>query len=312
MKVVFLGTPDFAVPSLKGLVAGGHEVALVVTQPDRPAGRGQRKRPSPVKQFARKSGLPILQPQDVNSVQSLAVIRQADPDVIVVAAFGQKLGEAILKLPPHGCINVHASLLPRWRGAAPIQRAIMAGDKTTGVTIMLMDEGWDTGDIIRQREVSIDNDETGGSLHDKLAAVGAEVLLAALEDLAVGQVVPRPQNHGEAVMAAKLSKEDQVIQWSAPACETQRLVRALEPWPGARTYHRGQLLKICAASLYPCSNPRPGEVYSLEDEGFVVGCGESGLLITSVQPANRERMGGRDYINGYQLQVGEVLGPEGS
>jgi methionyl-tRNA formyltransferase len=284
----------------------------VITQPDRPAGRGQRERPSPVKELASQFGLPILQPQDVNSAESLAAIGEVDPDAIVVAAFGQKLGEAILKMPPHGCINVHASLLPRWRGAAPIQRAIMAGDQTTGVTIMLMDEGWDTGDIICQREVPIEADETGGSLHDKLAEEGAKLLLEALADLAAGKVVPQPQDHQKAVMAPKLTKEEQVIDWLAPAPLIERLVRALAPWPGARTYHRGRLLKICASALHPCPKVRPGEVYSVQDEGFVVGCGEGGLLITRVQPANKGPMSGRDYINGYQLQVGEVLGREGS
>ena len=312
MKVVFLGTPDFAVPSLQGLVTDGHEVALVITQPDRPAGRGQRHRPSPIKKFASQSGLPLFQPQDVNAAESLAAIKEAGPDVIVVAAFGQKLGRAILELPPHGCINVHASLLPRWRGAAPIQRAIMAGDEITGVTIMLMDEGWDTGDIICQREVPIEPDETGGSLHDKLAKEGAELLLEALTAIASGKAVPKPQNHQEAVTAPKLSREEQVINWSAPAVVIERLVRALAPWPGAQTCHRGRPLKIWAASLHPCPQANPGEISSIEDEGFVVSCGEGGLLISGLQPANKERMSGRDYINGYQLQVGEILGREGS
>ena len=209
MKVVFLSTLILRCHSLRGLLRAGHQVALVITQPDRPAGRGQQERPSPVKELASQFGLPILQPQDVNSAESLAAIGEVDPDAIVVAAFGQKLGEAILKMPPwlHQCACFFAS--PAGGGQPPIQRAIMAGDQTTGVTIMLMDEGWDTGDIICQQEVPIEADEAGGSLHDKLAEEGAKLLLEALADLAASKVVPQPQDHQKAVMAPKLTKEEQ-------------------------------------------------------------------------------------------------------
>ncbi|MBO8142244.1 MAG: methionyl-tRNA formyltransferase [Firmicutes bacterium] len=304
-----MGTPEFAVPSLRALLAGGHQVVGVFTQPDKPRGRGYRVLPSPVKQAALDAGVPVLEPvrlKDAGTVESLQALA---PDVVVVVAYGQILPPAVLRVPPLGCVNVHASLLPRHRGAAPIQAALKAGDPVTGVTTMFMDEGLDTGDIILQRAVPIAEDDDAGSLHDRLAALGAELLAATLELLAKGAAPRFPQDHERATYAPKVSRAALAIDWSLPADQVRGHVRAFAPRPGAYTAHRGRIIKVLRVRPGP---PRrgeagPGHVVELLPEGFAVQTGCGTVIVEQVQPSGAGTMSGRDYINGYRLKVGERL-----
>jgi methionyl-tRNA formyltransferase len=310
MRIVFMGTPEFAVPSLKRLIDGGFAVEAVVTQPDRRRGRGHRVSFSPVKEAALEAGLSVLQPEKVADESFVELLRELNPDAIVVVAFGQLIPPAILELPRYGCINVHASLLPRYRGAAPIQQAIIDGCSATGVTTMLLDEGWDTGDILLQRQVPIQPEDTAGSLEVKLAEEGADLLTETLSRLAEGGLKPAPQDESQATYAYKLSKTAGEVRWQAAARQIVDLVRGVNPWPGAYTYHRGQLLKVWEAALaeLEADGAKPGTILAVGEDGIIVACGTGSVSLNLVQPPNRPRMGGRDYANGYRVDLGEMLG----
>ncbi len=314
MRIVFMGTPDFAVPSLKALLAADFDVVGVFTQPDRPRGRGHKVTYSPVKEAALAAGLPVFQPRRLRDGDALETLRQLTPDAIVVVAFGQLLPPAVLALPPLGCINVHASLLPKYRGAAPIQAAIAAGETVTGVTTMYMDEGLDTGDMILRREVPIEPEDDAGTLHDKLAAVGAELLVETMRLVAAGEAPRIPQDDSLATYAPKIERTDGAIDWDKPAAVLFRHVRAFRPWPGAYTIHRGRILKVLDVVVAEQDDQlrdvdaAAGEVVALAADGFIVQTGAGQLLVRRVQSPGSQAMSGRDYVNGYRLQAGERLG----
>lgn len=297
LRVAFAGTPDFAATALAALLASPHELAGVWTQPDRPAGRGRKRRPSPVKQLALAHDIPVHQPESLRDPEAVAELARLEPDVLVVAAYGLLLPPDVLEIPRLGCLNIHASLLPRWRGAAPIQRAILAGDRETGITIMQMDAGLDTGDMLLQKAVPIGPRETGGSLHDRLATLGAEAIVEALAD--PDGLVAEPQDAALATYAAKLRKEEARIDWSKPAAVLDRQIRAFDPWPVAHTSIDGQPLRIHAA--LPLDEPAaeaPGTVTAVSRDGIDVATGEGTLRLLRLQPANARAMSVQDLLNG--------------
>ena len=304
MKLVFAGTPEFAAVSLKGLLQAGHEVALVLSRPDRPAGRGLKAQPSTVKQLALDRGLPLLQPAALEDPATLSAIAAARPAAVVVAAYGLILPPALLALPPRGCLNVHASLLPRWRGAAPIQRALLAGDSTTGITIMQMDQGLDTVPILLQEAIAISPDDTAGTLHDKLAMLGARLLVRALET----PPVPRPQEGDVATYAARVTRGEAEIDWRNTAAEIERQVRAFDPIPGAQTRHGGVALKVWCARIERGLSAAPGTVCAAEPGGIVVACGSDGLRITELQRAGGKRLAAHAFLSGFRLARGARFG----
>ncbi|NLA58258.1 MAG: methionyl-tRNA formyltransferase [Firmicutes bacterium] len=305
-----MGTPQFAVPSLRSLVDGGWEIKAVVTQPDRPRGRGHRVSFSPIKEAALEAGLMVLQPDKVSEESFIEFLRELEPDAIVVVAFGQLIPPAILELPRYGCINVHASLLPRYRGASPIQQAIIDGCTVTGVTTMLLDEGWDTGDILLQKQVAIEPHDTAGTLEIKLAEEGAKLLCETLRRLAIGDLEPTPQDESQATYAYRLKKAVGEISWWAGARQVVNLIRGVNPWPGAYTYHRGQMLKVWEAAALDREGDgaEPGTILGVGEDGIIVACGAGSVSLQIVQPPNRPRMGGLDYANGYRVEPGEILG----
>lgn len=311
MRIVFMGTSQFAVPSLKNLIMSGFDVELVVTQPDRPAGRGKQIKHSPVKELALEFGLDIVQPESIRSDEFYRLLKEVDPDVIVVVAYGRILPEEILKLPPYGCVNLHGSLLPYYRGAAPIQRAIMAGETKVGVTTMYMDRNMDTGDIILQKEVELNGDEDYGEVSALLAETGAVLLQETLEQISWGTAPRVPQNHALATYAPPLTKEDEWIQWSLPARDIKNQIRGLSPQPGASTHWRKEVLKIYRAQVVDLKDANPGEIIEIRpDEGFVVSTGENGLLVQEVQRPGKKRISAAEFIRGSRLQPGEFLGLE--
>ncbi len=303
-KIVFMGTPDFAVPSLDALLAGPDEVVAVVTQPDRPSGRGQRLRPSPVKSRALDAGIRVLQPRRLRKEEGVAFREElvnVSPDVVVVAAYGQILPAEILALPPLGCINVHASLLPRWRGASPIQWAILSGDDKTGVSIMRMDEGLDTGPVILQHSIRIEREETAGRLHDRLSKLGAKALMEAMDLVRDGKDRPASQKDELATYAPMLRKEDGRMDFELSAEELERRVRALNPWPGAFTKLEGRLLKVLRALSMPTrvkagesaedeTSITPGTVVAAGPEGIDLACGQGFLRVLELQPEGKRPM----------------------
>jgi len=303
-----MGSPDFALPALRALVRA-YPVAGVVTQPDRPAGRGSRLRPPPVKTAAQALGLPVYQPQTLRTVEALERLSAWRPDLIVVAAFGQILPPAVLDLPPYGCLNIHASLLPRWRGAAPIAAAILAGDTVTGVTLMRMDEGMDTGPILAQRVEPIRPDDTTASLSARLAQKGADLLLEVLPSYLSGDLVPRPQPEEGVTYCRPLKKEDGRLDWTRPAVELERRVRAMIPWPGPFTTWRGKRLKVLRAAAladWEGSDP-PGTVIAIE-QGVAVAAGEGALRLLEVQLAGKKPLPVEAFVRGQRGFVGSVLG----
>lgn len=311
MRIVFMGTPEFAVPSLAALLHSDHSMVGVVTQPDRPKGRGQELAASPIKQLALQHGIPILQPLKMKDPAFLEPLARWKPDLIVVAAFGRILPKVILDLPPKGCINVHASLLPKYRGAGPIQWAIIRGEHETGITTMLMDEGMDTGAILLQEPVAIEPNDTAGSLSAKLAEAGGRLLIETLVQLEKGTLKPRPQDHSRATMAPLLKKEDGLLDWSLPAAELASRVRGLSPWPGAHTYLGEDRWVIWNASVHdpsPAGKP-PGKIVDASKEGLLVATGAGLLRITEFQPANSRRMSVAHYLAGHKLAPGLRLGP---
>jgi methionyl-tRNA formyltransferase len=304
LRLVFAGTPEFAVPCLSALIGAGYEIAAVYTQPDRPAGRGRRLHQSPVKTLALAHGIPVCQPLSLKrDPGARAELRDWGADLMVVVAYGLILPVSVLETPRLGCINVHASLLPRWRGAAPIQRAVLAGDPVTGVCIMGMEAGLDTGPVYLRRELQLDSGETGGSLHDKLASLGAQALIEALPGIADGSLVPQPQDPALATYAHKLDKAEAQIDWGQPAPAIERQVRAFDPWPVAQTSLQGETLRIWAAQVVDGAGPgaAPGEVVAADKTGIAVATGAGALLITRLQPPGKRPMAAADFLNARRL-----------
>ena len=309
MRIVYMGTPEIAATILERLLEEPYEVVLVVTQPDRPKGRGNTLTCSPVKELAVSRGIPVFTPEKLRLPENVEVVREAEPDMIVVAAFGQILPKSVLDIPRYGCINVHASLLPKYRGAAPIQWSILDGESETGITIMYMNEGLDTGDILLQKVVPIDAEETGGSLHDKLAETGAEALAEASPGIIDGTLEPVPQGEMTTPYAKQLTKEMGRLDFSWDAEKLERYVRGLNPWPGTYTFRDGQMLKIWAAEV--CDGlyeAMPGTVVAVDKNSFSVQTGSGVLRVTEVQPQGKRRMSAEEYLRGYRLEQGLVLG----
>jgi methionyl-tRNA formyltransferase len=301
VRILFAGTPPFAAAALNALADAGHDIVLVLTQPDRPAGRGMKLTPSAVKQAALARGLPVYQPASLKTLDVQAELREVDADVMVVAAYGLILPQAVLDLPRFGCLNIHASLLPRWRGAAPIQRAILAGDAETGITIMQMDAGLDTGAMLAKTTVPIHDSDTAASLHDVLAAAGATAITQALANYPT--LVPQAQDDTLATYASKLSKEEAQLDWNQPATTLARAVRAFNPVPGAWALLDGAPLKIWSAQACP-GNGAPGEVLAAEPDRLRVACGEGALCLQEIQPAGSKRMTVAAFLAGRPVPVG--------
>jgi methionyl-tRNA formyltransferase len=308
-KIVFMGTPDFSVPSLKALIET-QEVVGVVTQPDRPAGRGQQLRPSPVKAAALDAGIPVYQPKSLRKKAAADPLREWNPDVIIVAAFGQILRPHVLELPPHGCLNIHASLLPRWRGAAPIQHAIMAGDAETGVCLMQMDVGLDTGDVYTCRATPISADDTAETLHDRLANMGAALMRDSLDDVLSGKLPAQPQDDDLFTYAPMISKENGRLDWNKSAAELDRLIRAMTPWPGAFTTWEGKTLKIIKAEFSDRDTAAtPGRVlYDADARQTTVATGSGSLILETIQLAGKKAMLAADFMRGRTDFAGAQLG----
>jgi methionyl-tRNA formyltransferase len=307
MRILFMGTPEFAVPSLRALV-GEHEVLGVVTQPDRRAGRGQRVVFSPVKEVALEYGLLVFQPEKVSDPQVMAELEALGADLFVVVAFGQKIPDRLLAAPTYGCVNVHSSLLPKYRGAAPINAAILHGDDVTGVTTMYLGSGWDDGDIILQAEEPILPRETAGTLHDRLMVKGAELLLETVRQIAQGSAPRIPQDHSKASYAFKLKKEAAQVDFGRTAQKLDRLVRAMNPWPVAWAQIRGETVRIWEAEpAEEGQKGQPGEILSLSEQGLLVACGSGALFLQSMQRPGGKVLSGLDFANGLRLRVGEIL-----
>lgn len=299
MRLVFAGTPDFAATALKALLGTHHTVVGVYSQPDRPAGRGRKLMPSPVKQVALDASIPVFQPESLKTEEAQRELADLEPDVMIVAAYGLILPKAVLSIPVHGCLNIHASLLPRWRGAAPIQRAIAAGDDETGITIMQMDEGLDTGAMLLKTLTAIEEDDTGGSLHDRLADFGGKAIVDALKLLEKGELRGETQNDELACYARKLSKEEGHIDWSQDALAIERLIRAFNPWPGTYTDLEQQRVRIHEAKALADDSHKPaGTVTRREREGIDVACGAGTLRITRLQLPGARAQSVNDLING--------------
>ena len=308
MRIVFMGTPDFAVPSLQALIDAGHDVCAVYTQPDKPQGRKQILTAPPVKTLALEHDIPVFQPNTLKNEDEQARLRELAPEVIIVVAYGKLLPKAVLDIPPHGCINVHGSLLPRWRGAAPIQWAVIAGDEMAGVTTMQMAEGLDTGDMLLTYETKVGEKETAGELFDRLAQSGAELLTQTLVKL--DEITPRPQDDAQSCYAHMLDKQMAVIDWSKSAHEIDCLIRGLNPWPIALTTLSGERLKVFAAEK---ANGRgePGTVLEADPKkGLTVACGEGALKLTEIQLVGGKRMKATDFLRGHVIEVGTKLGDE--
>lgn len=305
MRIVFMGTPDFAVPSLQALIDAGHEVCAVYTQPDKPQGRKQILTAPPVKTLALEHDIPVFQPNTLKNEDEQARLRELAPEVIIVVAYGKLLPKAVLDIPPHGCINVHGSLLPRWRGAAPIQWAVIAGDEMAGVTTMQMAEGLDTGDMLLTYETKVGEKETAGELFDRLAQSGAELLTQTLVKL--DEITPRPQDDAQSCYAHMLDKQMAVIDWNKSAHEIDCLIRGLNPWPIALTTLSGERLKVFAAEK---ANGRgePGTVLEADPKkGLTVACGEGALKLTEIQLVGGKRMKVNDFLRGHAIEVGTKL-----
>ena len=304
MRLIFAGTPEFARAALAAIAEAGHEVALVLTQPDRPSGRGMKLTPSPVKQEAEKRGFPIFQPASLRDPASHEALKSAAAEVMVVAAYGLILPQAVLDIPARGCLNIHASLLPRWRGAAPIQRAIEAGDSETGICIMQMEAGLDTGPVLLEKRLPILDTDTGASLHDKLAALGAAAIVEALARM--GELEPVPQPQAGVTYASKLSREEAQLDWTLPAEALARRIRAFNPVPGAWTLLNGESLKIWQAEVVP-GKGRPGEVLQAAAGQLVVACGTGALRLRELQKPGTRRMDATAFLAGGQVAAGVSL-----
>lgn len=309
MKIVFMGTPDFSVPTLEALVASEHEVVGVVTQPDKPKGRGKEIHMSPVKECALQHNIPVYQPVRARDEAFVDEMRALNPDVMVVIAFGQILPKSLLELPKYGCVNIHASLLPKYRGAAPIQWAVINGDEETGITTMMMDVEMDTGDMLEKTIVKLDPEETGGSLFDRLSLLGGDLILSTLSKLEKGEITPVPQDHEKATYVKKISKSMGDIDWTMDAVSIERLVRGLNPWPSAFTRWNGKMLKIWEAKVLPDPDVKLpcGSVISASDEGLKIQTGAGVLCVTSLQLEGKKRMDTAAFLRGYQVAAGSMM-----
>lgn len=311
IRIVYMGTPDFAVEPLEAIIKAGYEVAAVVTQPDKQKGRGKEVKMTPVKECALRHGIPVFQPVKIKEPEAVAELEKYQADLFVVAAFGQLLSEEILNMPEYGCINIHASLLPAYRGAAPIQWAVLNGEKESGVTIMQMDKGLDTGDMLLKRSVELSPKETGDSLHDKLMHLGAELIVEALPKLEKGELVPEKQKDELSSYAKKLTKAMGQIDWAKDAVSLERWIRGLNSWPSAYTFFGGKTLKIWEAQVAEengAQKAEPGQVVSVSREGFTVACGQGALQILSLQLEGKKRVLTREFLLGYQVEPGMILG----
>ena len=302
MKVAFAGTPEFAAAALEAILAAGFDVPLVLTQPDRPAGRGMQLQPSPVKRVALAAGIPVHQPEKLRTPEQQAPLAAVQADVLVVAAYGIILPQAVVDLPRHGCLNIHASLLPRWRGAAPIHRAIQAGDAATGITIMQMDAGLDTGPMLLSRAEAIHADDTTGSLHDRLAQLGADMIVEALRALP-GGLTATPQPADGVTYAAKIGKTEASVDWNRPAAELERAIRAFNPFPGAVATLQQTPVKLWRARAIDAAGT-PGEVLLAEGAGVIVACGEGALCITELQKPGGKRLPAAEFLRGMPIAAG--------
>lgn len=310
MKVIFMGTPDFSVGTLEALIEAGHEVALVVTQPDKPKGRGGKMQYTPVKEVAVAHNIPVYQPKRIREPECIEELRKYNADIMVVIAFGQILPKEILEMTPYGCVNVHASLLPSYRGAAPIQWAVINGEKVSGVTTMQMNEGLDTGDMLLKVEIPLDEKETGGSLHDKLAEAGARLCVETLDALKAGTVTPEKQGDSPTAYAKMLDKHMGKIDWKMSAKEIERLIRGLNPWPSAytRCNENDKGMKIWEAEVAEGQTDKAaGTVVEVAKDGFFVQTGDGLLKITALQIPGKKRMDAAAFLRGYQMETGTVL-----
>lgn len=308
MKIVFMGTPDFSVPTLEALIAGGHEILAVVTQPDKPKGRGKAVLMTPVKEKALEHHIPVYQPVKVREAGFVQTLRELNPDVIVVVAFGQILSKEILELPRYGCVNVHASLLPMYRGAAPINWVIIDGEKETGITTMQMDVGLDTGDMLEKRVVAIEEKETAGTLHDKLCVIGGELILSTLKKLEEGTLTPIPQQ-GETCYAKMMDKALGDIDWTMDAAAIERLIRGLNPWPSAYSQYQDKTCKIWVADvLEDESGEKPGTIWKVTKDRIYVQTGKGTLALSEVQLQGKKRMDTAAFLRGFSVEEGTCFG----
>ena len=309
MRVVFMGTPDFSVPTLECIIEAGHEVVGVGTQPDKAKGRGKKVVYTPVKEKALEHGLTVYQPRRAREPEFIEQMRALNPDVMVVVAFGQILPKELLDIPKYGCVNVHASLLPKYRGAAPIQWAVIRGEKVSGVTTMQMDVGLDTGDMLLKTEVPLAEDETGGSLHDKLSVLGGGLLIETLKGLEAGTIVPEKQDDSQSGEYARmLDKSLGKIDFSMRAEEIERLIRGLNPWPSAYTSYNNKTMKLWKARVVPGGEAVPGQVLAVDKKGFTVQTGDGALQILELQMEGKKRMDAGAFLRGCPLTAGEILG----
>lgn len=309
MKLVYMGTPDFAVAPLEAIIKAGHEVSAVVTQPDKQKGRGKEVQMTPVKQCALKHGIPVLQPVKIREQEAVEELKSYPADLFVVAAFGQLLSEEILSMPRFGCVNIHASLLPAYRGAAPIQWVILNGETRTGVTIQQMAKGLDTGDMLLKKTVEIDEKETGASLHDKLMQAGAELIVEVLPKIEKGELIPEKQDESKASYYGRLTKSMGLIDWNQDAVSIERLIRGLNSWPSAYTGYKGKTLKIWDGEVIPGkAKEAPGTVTQVSKDSFTVAAGEGSIRVTSLQLEGKRRVPAKDFLLGYEVVCGLHLG----
>jgi methionyl-tRNA formyltransferase len=310
MNIVFMGTPEFALPTLKALHHSSHSILSVITQPDKPKGRGQRLIVSPIKQYALDFNLPILQPKTVNDPEFIRLLNQNRPDAIIVVAFGQILSEAFLEIPKQFCINLHSSLLPKYRGAAPIHRSILNGDTRTGVTSMIMDKGMDTGDILLMKETPILETDNAQTLNDTLSVMGGSLVIETLKRLEENTLLPTPQNHDQATYAPKLKKEEGLVKWEQSATSLWNQVRGLTPWPGTYTLLNKKRLRISNAEVTDgAPEDSPGQVARLTDSGIEVGTGQDRLVITEIQPEGKKSMSAKSFLAGNKIEQGALFDP---
>ena len=310
MNIIFMGTPDFAVGALEAILAAGHNVQLVVTQPDKAQGRSKELKPPAVKVCAMEHNLPVFQPEKIKKEEAVSVLKQYEADLYVVAAFGQILSREILDLPKFGCVNIHASLLPKYRGAAPIQWAVIDGVEKTGITIQQMNEGVDTGDILLQKEYILAEDETGASLFDRLCGLGAEASVEAISKMEEGSIVPVKQNEEEATHAKMLTKAMGEMDFGREAVVLERLVRGLNSWPSAYTYYKGKTMKIWRAKVVPneTGDATIGTIIAKDKESFTIACQKDALKVLEIQPEGKRRMSVKDFMLGCKVELGEKLG----
>ena len=305
MKIVFMGTPEFAVPCLEALIKDGHDIKAVFTQPDKPKGRGYKLTPPPVKELALQYNLPVFQPDTLKNGGAFEQINSCEPDVVVVVAYGKILPKNILDIPKLGCVNVHASLLPKYRGAGPIQWSILNGEEETGVTTMYMAEGLDTGDMLEKSAIKIGENETTDELHDRLSVLGAELIVSTVRKLEKGEITPEKQDDALSNYAPMLTKELSLIDFNKKACEVHNLIRGLSSWPCAHTFYEGKRLKIYRSEIVDMKG-NPGEV--LDDKHFVIACGDKAIRAITVQYEGSKKMSSEDFLRGKSIKKGEILG----